>query len=129
MKISTVKKLVLEDFPAANRDLIQKLAQVLNPFLDQQTTALTSNLTVENLKGRQFIISLAAKATMASVAWNLNEKPTVVVIAKLTKSDGVTPPSGVFSMSWTYTTKNQIALTFQGLDVATAYKVVIEGRC
>lgn len=129
MKISTVKKLVLEDFPAANRDLIQKLAQVLNPFLDQQTTALTSNLTIENLKGRQFTIDLKAAQTTASVAWDLNEKPTIVVVAKLTKSDGVTPPSGVFSMSWTYNTKNQIALTFQGLDSGTAYKVVIEGRC
>jgi ribosomal protein L18E len=63
------------------------------------------------------------------VAWNLNEKPTIVVVGKLTKADGVTPPAGVFSMSWTYTTKNQIALTFQGLDAGTAYKVIIEGRC
>jgi hypothetical protein len=129
MKISTVKKLVLEDFPAANRELIQKLAQVLNPFLDQQTTALTSNLTVENLKGRQYTVELKATQTTASVAWDLNEKPSIVVVAKLTKSDGVTAPSGVFSMSWTYTTRNQIALTFQGLDSGTAYKVVIEGRC
>lgn len=129
MRISAVKKLILEDFPASNKELMGKLAQILNPFLEQQTTALTSNLTIENLKGRQFTVELLAGVSTASVAWDFNEKPSIVVVAKLTKSDGVTAPADVFSMSWTYTANKRIALTFQGLDAAIAHKVVIEGRC
>lgn len=126
MKISTIKKLFVEDFSAADRPLVQKLAEILNPFLDQTTKALTNNITAtENMKSKVWTLALAAGSTTQKVLWDLNEQPTSVQIDKLTKKDG-TAPSSAFSLSWSYAS-GQIALSFQGLDGSTAYNVRVTG--
>jgi hypothetical protein len=118
LKIDTVKRLVVEDFPVESRAFVQKLAVVLNPFLDSVTTCLTSNITADNLKGKVWSIDLPA--------WDLNETPTNVQITKLALSTGL-PPAAAFALSWSYANK-QVTLTFLGLDASKAHKTTIEGR-
>lgn len=126
MKIDTVRRIIVEDFPSESRAFVQKLATVLNPFLDTVTTCLTSNITADNLKGKAWTLNLAAGLSTANVTWGLNEPPTNVQIAKLALSTGIAP-AAAFSLSWSYA-NNMITLTFIGLDATKAHKITIEGR-
>jgi hypothetical protein len=126
LKIDTVKRLVVEDFPVESRAFVQKLAVVLNPFLDSVTTCLTSNITADNLKGKVWSIDLPIGKSTSTVAWDLNETPTNVQITKLALSTGL-PPAAAFALSWSYANK-QVTLTFLGLDASKAHKTTIEGR-
>lgn len=123
-RLNSSKKITPEDYPSDSRPLVQRLAQTLNSFLDQVTVALNGGLTIrENLKSKVYKLSLPAGTSTQTVAYDLNEKPTSVVIAQLTKSDSTTP-SAAFCLSWRYDNKG-IHLTFLGLDAATAHSTTI----
>lgn len=116
MKITSTKKLIVEDFPSSAREVVQRLAIILNTFLDQVTQAVNSNLTFEdNLKCKVYRQKLASGVSTLRLNWDLNEKPTEVRIAQLTRTDGVVP--AVHSLHWLYADK-QISCTFTGLASA-----------
>ena len=126
MKISSIKKLVVEDFKVDVRETVQRLAQILNPFLDQTVQAIAGNLTLaDNFKGKVYDIDLPADTSTYTVAWEINEKPTAVYIGQLTKSD-LSAVSAVFALSWKYDNKT-INLTFLGLTAGTKHKVKLIG--
>lgn len=126
MKISSIKKLVVEDFKVDVRETVQRLAQILNPFLEQVVQVLSGNLTLaDNFKGKVFDIDLPAGTSTYTVAWAINEKPTAVYIGQLTKSD-LSTVSAVFALSWKYENE-KIKLTFLGLDAGTKHKIKIIG--
>lgn len=123
-KIQAVKKIIVEDFAADSRELIQRLASVLNPFLDQVITALSQRITfADNLRSKTYDIKLAEGVSTMVVAWEFNEKPTAVTIANLTKSNGQ-PPSQVFALSSQHSDR-KITLTFLGLDAGTAHSATV----
>jgi hypothetical protein len=126
MKISSIKKLVVEDYKSEVRETIQRLATVLNPFLDQVVQAMSGNLTTrDNLKCKVYSIELPAGTSTYTVAWPLNEKPTSVHIGQLTKND-FSAPAAVFALSWRYDSA-KIILTFIGLNASFAHKITIIG--
>lgn len=49
MKLSQLTRIVEEDFSQEERNLIQKLARALNPFLEQISQAMTKNIDYDNL--------------------------------------------------------------------------------
>ena len=128
MKISTIRKIVIEDYPAAMRDTMQRLAQTLNPFLDQVSAAISNQLTLrDNVKCKLYKVDLAADKYSAFVAWPLNEKPSSVTLAQLALANGNAPASA-FSLHWQFGTQNGtqgIFLTFLGLAAATEHTVTI----
>ncbi len=98
----------------------------MNPFLDQVVQALSGNVTIkDNLKSKTYFIALPAGTSTYTVAWAINEKPTAVIIAQLTKSD-LSAVSAVFAMSWKYENES-IKLTFLGLDAGTKHQITIIG--
>jgi len=127
LKITNSKKIVVEDFGTKDRETVKRLAATLNPHLDQVAQALGTNLTLrDNFKAKVYAgITLAAGSSTYTCSWDLNEKPTAVLLGHLVKSTG-DAPSAVFSMSWRYENK-QIYLTFLGLNGATAYTATIVG--
>lgn len=123
-KINAIKKIVVEDYDLSSRSLVQRLAQTLNSFLEQVTTALNGNVTLrDNIKGKVLRVELPAGTSTRTVAWAVNEKPTAVTIGCLTKKD-LSAPSAAFSLSWKYDTDG-IHLTFIGLDAGTAHVATI----
>lgn len=123
-KINAVKKIVVEDFSAADHDMIMKLAQVLNPFLDQVNAALNQKLSIDdNFRSKIYKFSLAAGVSTLVVAWPHNEKPTSVVIGNLSLSTGAAP-AAVFSLS-SYHSDAKITLTFIGLNASYAHNVTV----
>ena len=123
MKITSTKKVIVEDFATENRSLVQRLAIILNSFLDQVTQALTSNLTLaDNLKAKVYTQQLATDATTFRVSWDLNEKPTSVYIGHVARVDAVAPE--IHSFHWTYSDKI-ITCTVSGLGSAVHNLTII----
>lgn len=125
MKLSSVRKIVLEDYPDTSRDVVQRLAQTLNPFLDQISTAMGSQLTLsDNLKGKVYQnVKLGEGVYTKILAWDVNEKPLSVTIGNLALQGGAAP-AAAFSLSWILNSKG-LNLTFLGLDPAAAHVATI----
>lgn len=49
MKITSFKRLIVEDSKAENQELVSKLASILNPTLEQLERILTKNINTDNL--------------------------------------------------------------------------------
>ena len=126
MKIAAAKKIIVEDFPAENRDLIKRLSGVLNQFLDQISQCVSNNLTLkDNIKGKVYTIFLAKNQTTYKLKWDVNEKPTAVFIGQITKNNKEVV-TDVYALSWLYNS-GFIELTFLGLTVDTSYDATIVG--
>lgn len=70
-KIDGGKRILSEDFKSADRDLISKLALVLNPFTEQIILALRKNITVtDNLNMEYKTISIKVDASGKPVSSN-----------------------------------------------------------
>lgn len=127
MRLTSTKKIVVEDYAAESRPLIQKLAQTLNSFLDQVTSALSNNVTIaDNLKAHTSVHYLMAGVSTFTINWALNERPTDVRIAQLARTDGSTP-TDVFALHWTYA-NGVISCTVLGLDAAKVHNLTIVGQ-
>ena len=124
MKITSIKKIIQEDFKSEVRETIQRLAFILNPLIEQVVQVLSGNLTLaDNFKGKVYDIELPTGISTYTVAWKVNEKPTAVYIGQLTKSD-LSAVSAVFAMSWKYS-DTKIVLTFIGLNASYAHQIKI----
>lgn len=126
-KISSSKKIILEDFPKEVRVWLPKLSDPLNRFLEQVYASLVNGITLsDNIKSRVYRISIRAGETEKSVQWTLNERPNDVRIANIrTSADAA--PSAAYSMSWKFV-NGQIDMTFIGLDAGTKYTATIVGQ-
>lgn len=126
MKLSTIKKIVLEDFPQDLRSWLPKLATPLNSFLDQVYKVLAKGITIaDNLKAEKTTLTIFAGEETKSIRWGLNERPTLVLLGSITYSDGNIPVTQI-SINWVYL-NGQIAVTFYGLDGVSKYKATIVG--
>ena len=125
-KITTTKKIVMEDLPEQHRPWLVKLVEPLNRFLEQAYAALVGGLTLgDNLKAQVSTITLTATTTTTqSVMWTKNEKPTAVFIGQIADEAGTAVPNYVFT--WTYA-DNALHLTFTGLTAAHKYSIKIIG--
>jgi len=123
-KVTGVKKINVEDFPSSSREVVGKLASVLNSFLTQVVTAITQQITyADNLKGKVYSVDLTAGTSTAKVAWTLNEKPTAIYLGNLTLAD-YSAPSSAYSLS-SYFKDGQINMTFIGLSAGSAHKATV----
>lgn len=125
-KISSTKKIIIEEFPNDVRGWLKKLIEPLNRFLEQAYYALVNGLTIrDNLKAQvKSVTVLASQTYPLKTAWGLNERPTAVLVAQITESTGGAVP--VYSLSWLYD-NGTIELTFVGLNSAKRYNVLILG--
>ena len=127
-KFSTIRRLVVEDYPKTVRPWLNKMIYVLNPFLEQVYTALVNGITYrDNLKSKIISLSLLVGETDKLVKWDLNERPTSVVLGQISKKDG-THPTNQITMTWLYTQSDQIDIKFNGLDASTEYRVTLIGQ-
>jgi hypothetical protein len=125
-KITSTKKLVIEDYPAEVKPWIKKLIDPLNRFLEQSYYALVNGLTIaDNLKGQVSSLDVVASQEYPiAFAWRLNERPTVLLVGNCEESTGGTVAA--FSTAWTYN-NGQVLVTFTGLDTAKKYTIKLVG--
>ena len=127
-KFSTIRRLVVEDYPKEVRPWLNKMIYILNPFLEQTYSALVNGLTYrDNAKAQVIPLTIFTGETDKLLKWDLNEKPTSVILGQITKKDG-THPTNQITMTWLYTQTNQLDIKFNGLDAAVEYRVTIIGQ-
>lgn len=125
-KISSTKKIILEDLPAEVRPWMKKVVDILNRFLEQVYYALVQGLTIrDNLKGQVNDVTVSANQTYPlEFAWKLNERPTAVWVANISDTTGALVPA--FSTSWVYD-NGQVKVTLNGLTAANKYTLKLIG--
>lgn len=128
MKISSFKKIVPEDFPSESRELVRKLASLLNPYLDDLYKTTANNLTIgENLKSKVVKVSLAVAESTGIFSWTLNEKPTSCLIGQITTENALISQDYSFTWILTYTAEKgyQVSWKLFGLDAAKKHEITI----
>ena len=127
-KFSTIRRLVVEDYPKEVRPWLNKMIYILNPFLEQVYTALVNGLTYrDNAKAKIIPLNIYLAETDKLIKWDLNERPTAVFIGKIEVTDG-THPTNQITMTWLYTQADQLDIKFNGLDAAKEYRVTLIGQ-
>ena len=127
-KFSTIRRLVVEDYPKEVRPWLNKMIYILNPFLEQVYTALVNGLTYrDNVKGQVFSLTISAGETDKLLKWDMNEKPTSVTLAQIALTNG-THPANQITMTWLYTQSDQLDVKFNGLNASNEYKVTLIGQ-
>lgn len=123
MKLSVIKRILVESFPSDVQKWVPAIVQPLNSFMDQVAKALSSGLTVrDNLKTQVYTITLSASQTYPlAVSYDLNEKPLEVRVGRIAAQDGSALPAHSFTWTWKGT---QLDLTFNGLS-AVKYDVIL----
>jgi hypothetical protein len=126
-KISSTKKITIEEFPSEVRGWLRKLVDPLNRFLEQVYYALVNGLTIrDNLKAQCKPLTVAVGQTYPiKQSWGLNERPTAVLVAQIAESAGGSVPA--YSMVWVYDS-GTLEITFVGLDPTKKYNVSILGQ-
>ena len=126
MKMTPSKKLIPEDFPSDDRELIKRVSQVFNPFMDNVVQSLTNALTLrDNQKCKVYVYELGVAATSTKLAWDLNEKPTALFVGQVTKGnrEAVTQ---AYALSWLFV-DNKIEATMIGLDATVKHEITLIG--
>ena len=126
MKVSSFKKVIPEDFPSENRELIDKLAQVINPLLESYAQFAANNCTIkDNFKGSISTNTLESGVSSCKVSWKLNELPTACLVVRTHKvSNGgqLDLVATTVGVTWRYN-NGLIEMTFLGLDAASKHQI------
>ena len=128
MKITTFKKIVPEDFASDTRDLVRKLASLLNPYLDDISRSFAGGITTgDNLKSKLVSVELAVGVSTGTFSWTANEKPVVCMIGQLTADKALVAQDFSFSWLLTYTPEKGFQINWKifGLDSAKKHEVTI----
>jgi len=67
MQLSNVRRIVIEDFPKESRQTVEKLAVILNPFMEEVNTLTTGNISYDNLARNKVIVDLTVDASSVPV--------------------------------------------------------------
>jgi hypothetical protein len=142
--ISDIKRIIVEDFPSADQAMIQKLAFILKPFLDDVVAAFDGDITVDNLT-RQYA-SCTIKTVASSTSYlvnNISTGGTISPIVKV-KNNLVNPlvginvinvnnatnpasyPLGAVGITWTVNTNIITITSVTGLPDGQAFNLTLE---
>lgn len=124
MKLSNIKRLLVEDFPS-QAEWIDKLLVPLNTFVDQVSQALDRGLTIgDNLDQQVNQITFLGADTI-SFKVNTRNRPQGLTVSRFETLSGTAPTSAPFP-TWTYSsTDSTITVNswFGGLTTTAKYRV------
>jgi hypothetical protein len=123
MKISSSRKILLEELPSEVRKWFGTVQAIINPFFDQVYRVLTGGITLEdNIKAQKISIDIQANQVYPiSVSYRLNERPYAVLLANIYEDNNTTQDVQNYSFNWYYV-NGSIKIYFSGLDASKAYK-------
>lgn len=123
MKLSSARRILLEELPAEVRKWFTTIIDIVNPFLEQTYRILTQGITIgDNLKSQKITIDVqVSQVYPVRVAYTLNERPYAVLVAQIYEATSSTAVVQNHSFNWYYE-NGTLLLYFSGLDTAKAYK-------
>ena len=101
-KVGDLKRLMAEDFPKENQDLINKLAYVLNPFMEKVVAAFNKGIDFTNLNQSQATFNITVDANgnptqQTSIKYDLKTPLTgLYVILAQNQTDSTTVTGAPF---------------------------------
>lgn len=131
MKIQGFKKIVKEDFPKDEQDLVEKLGTVFNTFQEQVYQAFNNNIDIADNLNAQYVIfktkvnAIGVPTGNSQIKYTLKTRPKgtqVIRATNLTDKGLLTgAPFADISLSGDVITVNQIT----GLLANKEYEIVI----
>lgn len=130
-KLANLKRILKEDFNKEDQDTIDKLAFVLNPFLEQISNAFNKNINIDNLSREISIINvqnaLGVLNTSVQLKTNLNSKIVgITVIRADNLTDPTLYPTQTPFVSWTLNGKIITVLNVTGIQDDNKYQLTLE---
>jgi hypothetical protein len=122
MKISSSKKVILEELPSEVRGWFSKVTNIINPFFEAVYKILTNGITIgDNLKAQKFSLTIQANQTYPiEVAYTLNERPYTIQLAQIRENNSTSQVVQNYSFNW-YIENNILKIYFAGLDSSKEY--------
>lgn len=131
-KISIPAAIRTEDFPPEQRDLVEKLAKIINPFMDQMYRLVNGALSSENMLRQISTVDVkidsAGKVTN-SPQMRLNLKSKAVGMHVISSTNLTTPsiyPTTAPHISFTSTAEILTITDITGLQANSNYRLVVE---
>jgi hypothetical protein len=123
VKISTSRKILLEELPSEVRKWFGTVQAIINPFFDQVYRVLTGGVTLEeNIRSQKIAIDIQANQVYPiSVSYRLPDRPYALVLANIYEDVSTTQAVQTYSYNWYYV-NGTIQIYFSGLNSAKAYK-------
>jgi hypothetical protein len=132
VQLSTIKQIIVEDFPSDSREVVEKLASSLNPFFDQIGQILNKNVSIDNLSQeiKTFTVEVDATGkpkTTTSIKYSLKSTPQgIVCIRAIAAQSGIYPTSSPFiSFDIDSTTNTLTIKNITGLPANTKFSLSI----
>src|SRR5271170_5125949 len=105
MQLSNIKRLVKEDFPQSEQDTVDRLAYILNPFLDQISSILNKNIAIDNLSREFKTITVTNTNGILSQPVNIKTALTgkivgISVISATNNTSSGTAPTAAPWLTW-----------------------------
>jgi hypothetical protein len=122
MKISTSRKILLEELPSEVRKWFGTIQNIINPFFDQVYQILSGGITIgDNVKAQKISIQIqASQVYPIKVSYRLNERPYAILLANISENVGSNQVVQNYAFNWYYVNGN-IEFYFSGLDTAKEY--------
>lgn len=135
MKLSQLTRIVEEDFPQESRDVIQRLARALNPFLEQISQAMTKNIDYDNLNRELITYTVSVDSSGKPIEnkelkHNLKTKPKglVCLSARNSAGTGAYPTSAPF-VSYDFSSNDYTVIkvnNISGLPANVKFELTLE---
>lgn len=135
MKLSQLTRIVEEDFPQESRDIIQKLARALNPFLEQISQAMTKNIDYDNLNRELITFTVTVDSNGVPIGTNelkhnLKTKPKgFLCISARNVSGNIGYPTGTPFVSFDFTQNDNSVIkvnNVSGLPTNVKFELTLE---
>lgn len=131
MKLSNLKRLVKEDFPQSDQDLIDRLAYIINPLLDQIEKAFNKNITTtDNLSREITTITINAvggkPAPISQFKTGLSKVIGVNVISAVNTTNTGTYPTTAPFISWSNNANIITINNITGIQDNNKYTLTLE---
>jgi hypothetical protein len=114
MKLPTISRLVVEDFPKEIQGWAGKLFEPLNTFMGKMKSGLDKSITVnDNLSGqiRTLQVKNVSASSPVSFSYKSSRSPQVVVIGGIYNKDNPTESlTNAVSLQWSYDGKGTITI-------------------
>lgn len=132
MKVSFLRRLVKEDFPQKDKDLVGKIGYVINPAMEQLSQALRNNLTwADNMAAQINTIAVTVDAsgnptTPLSFVSSLSSPVQHIIVTRaVNTSNSNSYPTGAPFVSFIQQGTNVVIQNVTGLPANTTFNLTM----
>jgi len=130
-KVPDLKRVTIEDFSSEDRNLVEKLAFIINSFHEQVRSALSKNIDFENLAQETRVLSFSTGIvgqplnTVSFKSGLVNKIQGITIVRTVITSDNTSFPTELPIISWSQNASLVTITNIGGLQPETQYELTI----